>query len=99
MTVGWASVRVDGFRIKPTQCYKCWHFGHVRNTCKANIDRTGLYFRCGRSGHSLRDCDAISASCAICEDNRLDHNHRLGSVYCPSVKLRGPGRLNNNIQG
>lgn len=28
ITVGWATVRIDSFRVKPTQCFRCWHFGH-----------------------------------------------------------------------
>lgn len=98
LVVGWTSVKVEDFRIRPTQCFKCWHFGHVRNMCKVKTDRTGHCFKCGQAGHALRDCTSSVATCVVCIDNKLDGRHRLGSVYCPSLKLRGSGRV-GNIQG
>lgn len=35
--IGWASVRVDSFRVRPTQCFRCWRFGYVRAKCKSII--------------------------------------------------------------
>jgi len=87
IVIGWAPVRVSGFRIKPTQCFRCWHFGHVRNSCRASVDRTGLCFRCGGLNHTVKTCKQ-EAKCMICLDNRLDHGHRLGSMNCPSVNIR-----------
>jgi len=91
MVIGWASVRIGSFRVRPTQCFKCWHFGHVRNTCQAKVDRTGSCFRCGGSGHTVKDCTR-ETRCVICQDNNIDSKHRIGSNNCQSVSLRSGSR-------
>lgn len=82
--IGWAYARVDSFKIRPTQCFKCWHFGHVRGACKASTDRSGLCFRCGGAGHSYKACDS-DIKCVVCADKGINAAHRLGSIYCPST--------------
>jgi len=32
--LGWSVIRIELLRARPTQCYKCWHYGHVRVTVK-----------------------------------------------------------------
>lgn len=56
--MGWTSARMKLLEAHPVQCFKCWRFGHVRNTCKYSEDRTGNCFRCGSSQHMVRDCRA-----------------------------------------
>lgn len=92
--VGWALARVDGLKVRPTQCFRCWHFGHVRNACKAGRDRTGLCFRCGQEGHSYKACDR-DLRCVVFADNGLEASHRLGSTFCPSAYKRIPNNNNN----
>lgn len=66
--LGWANAKVDNFKIRPTQCFKCWHYNHVRGTCRgANIDRTGRCFRCGGEGHAFRNC-VQEVNCIVCAD-------------------------------
>lgn len=58
--MGWTSARVRLLEARPVQCFKCWRFGHVRNTCKFPEDRTGNCFRCGSSQHVVKECRAPS---------------------------------------
>jgi len=30
INIGWSVARVEMMRSRPVQCFKCWHFGHVR---------------------------------------------------------------------
>jgi len=52
VNVGWSIARVEMMRSQPVQCFKCWHFGHVRNTCNSPADRTRNCFKCGNSNHT-----------------------------------------------
>ncbi|RLU15159.1 hypothetical protein DMN91_012153 [Ooceraea biroi] len=45
LRLGWTMVRVELLRSRPTQCFKCWHFGHVRSKCTATVDRDRNCFR------------------------------------------------------
>lgn len=81
VTIGWSTVRVESLGPKPTQCYKCWSFGHVRGTCGSATDRTGSCFRCGQPGHIIRDC-RFPVKCVLCAELGLGPDHRLGSTQC-----------------
>lgn len=96
ITVGWATVRIDSFRVKPTQCFRCWHFGHVRSAYRASIDRSGHCFRCGKAGHTLKECDSLDVRCVVCEDNKMSSSHRLGSAQCNSFLLRAKRNIVTN---
>lgn len=85
LTIGWSSAVVEFFRTQRTQCYKCWNFGHVRETCKYTEDRSSLCFRCGSSEHSVRDC-RNALRCVLCYANNWDSGHRVGSALCRSAK-------------
>lgn len=39
--IGWATVKIDPLRYKPTQCFKCWNFGHVVHVRLTLIDLDG----------------------------------------------------------
>ncbi|EFN87787.1 hypothetical protein EAI_12778, partial [Harpegnathos saltator] len=54
--VGWVSARVKLLKAKPVQCYKCWQFGHVRDACRATVERSQACYNCGRPGHVAREC-------------------------------------------
>lgn len=79
--IGWSSVRVESLGVRPTQCFRCWEFGHVRDTCKSAVDRSGHCFGCGEPNHNIRDCRS-ELRCVICRDRGLSHSHRLGSAIC-----------------
>lgn len=81
VVLGWTVVRLELLKKRPIQCFRCWKFGHVRNNCKAEIDRSGACFRCGTVGHSVKDCNSIP-TCVICADVNKDHRHRIGSARC-----------------
>ncbi|KMQ90172.1 gag-pol polyprotein [Lasius niger] len=83
--IGWTVARVDLLDSRPTQCYKCWRFGHLRNACQSKDDFGGLCFRCGDSGHSARFCNA-PPKCKICLLDGRAFDHRLGSNFCPAVQ-------------
>ncbi|XP_017893067.1 uncharacterized protein LOC108632783 [Ceratina calcarata] len=86
LQIGWSEVRFQEIDKRPIQCYKCWHFGHTRIKCTSEIDRQGWCYKCGGSEHTVRQCNATSLICRICEEANLQHNHRMGSKECPTLK-------------
>jgi len=90
LNLGWSSARVELMKAKPTQCFRCWHFGHVRNNCESASDRIGCCFRCGDANHNSYTCVA-SPYCVICADYGYESSHRLGSPACLAM-VRGPNR-------
>lgn len=42
LDIGWGKIRANKMLPKPVQCYRCFEFGHVRNTCKSHTDRSSL---------------------------------------------------------
>lgn len=40
--IGWTFSRIEMLETRPTQCFRCWGFGHVRYSCSSNIDRAAL---------------------------------------------------------
>lgn len=81
--VGWSAVRIKMLQARPTQYYKCWNYGHLRNSCKAEVDRQGSCFGCGSREHNVKDCRA--SPCLICQDKGLSFTHRLESATCESL--------------
>ncbi|RLU22141.1 hypothetical protein DMN91_006521, partial [Ooceraea biroi] len=75
----WTMARVDLLRARPTQCFRCWLFGHVREQCRSSVDRSKCCFRCGKDGHTARACNA-PVHCVVCADNGLNSTHRIGSM-------------------
>lgn len=82
MALDWTRVRVELLRKRPVQCYKCWHFGHVRSNCRAEIDRKGTCFRCGQMGHSVGTCNTGMPKCLICVEAGKEYRHRIGTPRC-----------------
>lgn len=82
VTIGWTSIRIVLLKRRPVQCYRCWRFGHVRDGCKSDKDRTGACFRCGMSGHSAAKCGPGPPTCVICLEDNKEYRHRLGSARC-----------------
>jgi len=82
--LGWSVARVELLRARPVQCFKCWHFGHVRNNCGSSSDRTGHCFRCGGADHTSYNCSK-DPHCVVCADLNFNSNHRLGSSYCRAM--------------
>lgn len=93
--IGWTVARVEPLRVRPLQCYKCWKYGHVRNGCKSDKDRSNACNKCGSEGHSARDCSA-RPFCAVYTEKDRNGQHRLGSTACTAVNYRmrqpQPGR-------
>lgn len=81
LNIGWSFVAVDSFKIQRIQCFKCWRFGHVRETCAAPVDRANLCFRCGSVGHAAKDC-VNDVKSIICAEDGEDAAHRMGSAWC-----------------
>jgi len=77
-------------KAKPVQCFKCWHFGHVRNSCESSTDRTGHCFRCGGADHKSYSCSA-NPFCIICSDHGFETAHRLGSNVCTAMNRGSSG--------
>lgn len=70
LVIGWSPAIVEYFKVQRTQCYRCWSFGHVRETCKFAEDRkSGLCFRCGLPGHCVKKC-TNALRCVLCHTNK-----------------------------
>lgn len=82
VTLGWTRVRIDLLRKRPVQCFRCWHFGHVKSNCRAEVDRTGACFKCGLTGHTAGLCSSGTLKCLACEDLGKESRHRIGSPRC-----------------
>jgi len=87
INVGWSVARIEMMKARPVQCFKCWHFGHVRNNCNSPMDRTGYCFKCGNPDHNSYNC-LSDAYCVICADLGHETAHRLGSSACLALSRR-----------
>ncbi|KMQ91209.1 gag-pol polyprotein [Lasius niger] len=65
--IGWTSARVDLLEVRPTQCFRCWQFGHLRHSCQSKDDYSGLCFSMG-----LRDFNSILDDLSLALSNRVD---------------------------
>lgn len=86
--VGWTIVGVTLLKVRPLQCFKCWHHGHVKDQCRSNVDRSKCCFQYGREGHNAAMCNN-AVRCAICTDLGKENAHRVGSIKCEGVKMKG----------
>lgn len=91
VAVGWSMAGVELMKKRPTKCFKCWHFGHLKNTCPNTTDRQGCCFRCGDKGHSINDCFG-DFRCFPCLDLGLDSDHRSGNNLCQAYNRLMQGR-------
>lgn len=66
--------RVDPFVRRPTQCRKCWRFGHMDKNCKSGV-------RCRMCGcaHSSVECSEQDPKCCVC-----GNKHVADSPDCPA---------------
>jgi len=94
VSLGWSVARVELMRTRPVQCFKCWHYGHVRNNCGVSSDRTGHCFRCGGTDHTSYNC-LRNPRCVVCTDLGYEASHRLGSSVCRAV---AEGRIGNRAR-
>jgi len=66
--LGWSVARVELLKAGPVQCYKCWHFEHVKNNYNFPMDRIGHCFKCvGGTNHSSYTC-LSNPYCVTCAD-------------------------------
>ncbi|EFN74355.1 Gag-Pol polyprotein, partial [Camponotus floridanus] len=65
--IGWSVIRIEMLQAREKQCFRCWKFGHLKYTCKFEVDRTGHCYRCGSSKHKIKDC-SNEAQCVICKE-------------------------------
>lgn len=80
--IGWVNCRIR-LTERPTQCYKCWHFGHVAGQCRSQVDRRKLCIRCGKDSHKVAECKN-TASCVLCVGQHgKDSTHHAGTSRCP----------------
>jgi len=96
VNLGWSVARVDLMKARPVQCFKCWHFGHVRNNCNSPSDRTGNCFKCGDTNHNSYTCTA-NPRCVTCADLGFPTDHCLGSSAC-SAMAEGQGGNRGRIK-
>ncbi|RLU18815.1 hypothetical protein DMN91_009172 [Ooceraea biroi] len=98
LCLGWSSARVTLMRARPIQCFRCWHFGHVRANCASSVDRGGTCFRCGGSGHLEQTCNE-KHHCVICAEFGENANHRIGSERCAGISKRPGGDRRSSNAG
>lgn len=83
LQIGWSIAGIELLKKRLPKCFKCWHFGHYKNTCNSVADRQGCCFKCGGIGHNLNECKN-TFKCWACIDIGLDGNHMSGSNQCSS---------------
>lgn len=83
--IGWTVARVEFLKARPTQCYRCWQYGHVRNTCTVKKDHSNACFNCGNQGHAMKDCRA-KPYCVLCEGKGRNPEHRLDTNLCKTLR-------------
>lgn len=84
--VGWAVCRIREI-LRPTKCFRCWHYGHLANSCRSTEDRSKRCIKCGGEGHKAAECVA-EPCCALCTGNEEGDasKHVAGSFKCPVYK-------------
>lgn len=85
--IGWTIARAELLRARPLQCFKCWGYGHARNSCQSEIDRGNTCYRCVIEVHNARKCTE-KQSCTVCAEKGLDNQHRMGSLVCASANSK-----------
>lgn len=83
LRIGWTRAKVRLAKPKPTQCFRCLQYGHLRSNCISTVDRGTLCFRCGADGHFSNGC-INTPWCLICPDE--DSQHRMGSSKRSALK-------------
>lgn len=67
-------------RLTVQQCYRCWGYGHLSNSCKGE-DMSRKCRKCGEQGHKAQNCQR-SLRCLLCKED----GHAAGSGECPEFK-------------
>jgi hypothetical protein len=93
VVIGWTVAKVELLQPRPLQCHRCLKFGHVRQRCPEEIDRSDKCYRCGQPGHLAAGCTA-TPNCPVCADLGKPAEHRLGGASCipPPNKKKKKGR-------
>ncbi|XP_029159118.1 uncharacterized protein LOC114946188 [Nylanderia fulva] len=81
LVIGWTAVKIEALEARPLQCFKCMGVGHTHATCKSQIDRSGLCYRCGQGGHKAGEC-VEKLCCPYCKDHGHKPDHRYGGKAC-----------------
>lgn len=82
LALGWTRVKVELLQKRPVQCYKCWHYGHVRLNCRSEVERKGSCYKCGNAGHTIKLCKSNVVNCLICKEKGHKYGHKMGSMNC-----------------
>ncbi|KAJ0169641.1 hypothetical protein K1T71_014826 [Dendrolimus kikuchii] len=67
LLVGWASAIVKLLPPRVPRCYRCHELHHVAAKCTSEVDRSGLCYRCGQTGHLVTGPCTAAPHCSVCE--------------------------------
>lgn len=81
LRIGWSKIRVVPLAKRRLQCYRCLAVGHTRVNCRSAIDRSNIYFNCGKEGHKAGGC-RTSPHCPVCAGRNMPAGHRAGGDGC-----------------
>jgi len=90
LRIGWSTAKVELLRTRPTQCFKCWEYGHTMAACSSTEDRSSRCYKCGETGHRVAQCQN-NPHCLLCASQKKESAHRLGSGQCSANKV--PGKI------
>jgi len=83
LCIGWFVVHIEMMRSRPVQCYKCWHYDHVRNKCESAMDCTNYCFKCGNPDHTSYKC--LSELYCVIYDLGYATAHQIGFAACSGM--------------
>lgn len=58
------------------QCFKCWGYGHISESCTQERDHCG---KCAAPGHKHRECPSPDRKCSVCKGPHESWNRK-----CPA---------------
>ncbi|XP_057329911.1 uncharacterized protein LOC130670515 [Microplitis mediator] len=84
--VGWLVCRIRRWE-RLDRCFRCHGLGHSAGSCKVEVDRSSLCWRCGQADHQAKACPNPPRChlCAAVGDGR-SVDHTIGSRRCTSHK-------------
>jgi len=81
--VEWHLEKVEEYKYRPQQCFKCQKFGHVSKYCRSEVE---VCSRCGKRGHKKADCEN-DVSCFHCGNAHFSTDRTCPKYKCEELTI------------